>query len=220
MIRNSALSPTGVRAAFEARGEIFTVPAEKGDYRNLTQTSGAHDRNPTWSPDGNKLAWLSDVSGEYQLMIGDPLGITTPLAIVLPSTAFYSAPTWSPDGTQILLQDNHRNLWTIEVTGGKATKIDTDNYPDPSRSFEARWAPDSKWITYSKNLPNRLRAIFIYSLADKKSHQITDGMADSISAAFDAGGKYLYFMASTNYGPSTGWLEMSSIDRPVRARFI
>jgi tricorn protease len=216
MIRNSALSPTGVRAAFEARGEIFTVPAEKGDYRNLTQTSGAHDRNPTWSPDGNQLAWLSDVSGEYQLMIGDPLGITTPRAIGLPSTAFYSAPTWSPDGTQILLQDNHRNLWTIEVTGGKATKIDTDNYPDPSRSFEARWAPDSKWITYSKNLPNRLRAIFIYSLADKKSHQITDGMADSISAAFDAGGKYLYFMASTNYGPSTGWLEMSSIDRPVR----
>ena len=104
----------------------------------------------------------------------------------------------------------------IEVASGKATKIDTDNYPDPSRSFDATWAPDSKWVAYSRNLPSRLRAIFIYSLAEKKSHQVTDGLADSISPAFDAGGKYLYFMASTNYGPSTGWLEMSSIDRPVR----
>ncbi len=216
MIRNSALSPTGVRAAFEARGEIFTVPAEKGDYRNLTQSPGAHDRNPAWSPDGAQLAWLSDSSGEYQLMLGEPLGVTRPRAIPLPSTAFFSAPAWSPDGTQILLQDNHHNLWAIEVTGGKATKIDTDNYPDPVRQFDAAWSPDSKWIAYSKNLPSHLRAIFTYSLAGKNSHQITDGLADSISPAFDAGGKYLYFMASTNYGPSTGWLEMSSIDRPVR----
>ncbi|PYS35419.1 MAG: protease, partial [Acidobacteria bacterium] len=216
MIRNSALSPTGVRAAFEARGEIFTVPADKGDYRNLTQSPGAHDRSPAWSPDGAQLAWLSDASGEYQLMLGDPLGVATPRAIALPSTAFFSAPAWSPDGTQILLQDNHRNLWMIEVASGKATKVDTDNYPDPVRSFDATWSPDSKWVAYSKNLPSHLRAIFIYSLAEKKSHQLSDGMADSISPAFDAGGKYLYFLASTNYGPSTGWLEMSSIDRPVR----
>ena len=216
MIRSSTLSPTGVRAAFEARGEIFSVPTEKGDYRNLTQSPGAHDRSPAWSPDGAQLAWLSDASGEYQLMVGDPLGLTTARTIALPSTAFFSAPAWSPDGKNILLQDNHRNLWMIEVTGGKANKIDTDKYPDPGRSFDAIWAPDSKWVAYSKNLPSRLRAIFIYSLADGQSHQITDGLADSISPAFDAGGKYLYFMASTNFGPSTGWLEMSSIDRPVR----
>jgi len=216
MIRNSALSPTGVRVAFEARGEIFTVPTEKGDYRNLTQSSGAHDRSPVWSPDGAQLAWLSDSSGEYQLMFGDPLGTTPPKAVDLPSTAFFSAPIWSPDGSQILLQDNHRNLWGIEVATGRATKIDSDDYPDPSRSFDAEWSPDSKWIVYSKNLPSHLRAIFIYSLADKTSRQITDGLADSISPAFDAGGKYVYFLSSTNYGPSTGWLEMSSTDRPVR----
>lgn len=216
MIRNSALSPTGVRAAFEARGEIFTVPVEKGDYRNLTQSPGTHDRSPAWSPDGAQLAWLSDAGGEYQLMLGDPLGVAPPRSIPLPSTAFFSAPSFSPDGTQILLQDNHRSLWVIEVASGKSTKIDTDNYPDPVRSFDATWAPDSKWVAYSKNLPSRLRAIFIYSVADQKSHQISDGMADSTAPAFDAGGKYLYFMASTNYGPSTGWLEMSSIDRPVR----
>ena len=216
MIRNSALSATGVRAAFEARGEIFTVPTEKGDYRNLTQSSGAHDRSPVWSPDGNQLAWLSDASGEYQLMIGDPLGMNAPRAVALPSTAFYSGPAWAPDGTQILVQDNHRNLWSIEVATGKANKIDSDSYPDPIRQFDATWSPDSRWIAYSKNLASHLRAIFVYSLADRKSYQLTDGLADSISPAFDANGKYLYFLASTNYGPSTGWLEMSSLERPVR----
>jgi tricorn protease len=216
MIRNAALSPTGTRAVFEARGEIFTVPSEKGDFRNLTQSSGAHDRSPVWSPNGEQVGWLSDASGEYQLMIGDPLGVTTPRAIALPSTGFYAQTAWSPDGSHILLEDNHDNLWTIEVASGNATKIDTDSYPDPIRQFNAGWSPDSRWITYSKNLPSHLRAIFVYSWADKKSYQITDGLADSISPTFDAGGKYLYFMASTNYGPSTGWLEMSSLDRPVR----
>src|SRR5262249_45062875 len=193
-----------------------SVPTEKGDFRNLTQSAGAHDRNPVWSPDGAQIAWLSDASGEYQLMIGDPLGVKPARAIALPSTAFFDSPSWSPDGTQIVIEDNHNNLWTIEVAGGAATKIDTDNYPDPIRQFQAGWSPDSKWITYSKNLPSHLRAIFVYSWAEKKSYQVSDGLADSISPTFDAGGKYLYFMSSTNFGPSTSWLEMSSLDRPVR----
>jgi len=216
MVRASALSPTGVRAAFEARGEIFTVAAEKGDARNLTHTPGVHDRSPIWSPDGSQIAWLSDASGEYQLMIGDASGMTKPRTVSLPSTAFFSEPAWSGDGAHILMQDNHRSLWTIEVASGKATKIDTDNYPDPVRQFDGVWSPDSQWIAYSRNLPSRLRAIFVYSMADGKSHQITDGLADSISPAFDASGKYLYFMSSTDYGPRTGWLEMSSLDRPLR----
>jgi tricorn protease len=216
MIRNATLSPTGVRVAFEARGEIFTVPSEKGDSRNLTQSSSAHDRAPVWSPDGAQVAWLSDASGEYQLMIGEPTGVTPARAIALPSSAFFASTRWSPDGNHILLEDNHNNLWTIEVATGAATKIDTDAYPDPIRQFNAAWSPDSKWITYSKSLASHLRAVFVYSRADKKAYQVTDGLADSISPTFDTGGKYLYFMASTNYGPSTGWLEMSSIDRPVR----
>jgi tricorn protease len=216
MIRNATLSPTGTRAAFEARGEIFTVPSEKGDFRNLTQSSGAHDRSPVWAPDGSQVAWLSDASGEYQLMVGDPQGITPPRALALPVNAFFDRLTWSPDGAHILLEDNHDSLWTVDVANGSSTKIDTDSYPDPIRQFNATWSPDSKWITYSKNLASHLRAIFVYSWTDKKSYQVTDGLADSISPTFDAGGKYLYFMASTNYGPSTGWLEMSSLDRPVR----
>jgi len=216
MIRNAVLSPSGVRAAFEARGDIFTVPAEKGDYRNLTQSPGAHDRSPAWSPDGTQLAWLSDASGEYQLMIGDQTGITKPRAIPLPSAAFFSSLAWSPDGKHLLFQDNHLNLWTLEVASARATKIDTDTYYDPGRDLDAVWSPDSRWIAFSKSLDNHLRAIFVYSLAEAKAYQLTDGMSDAISPVFDAGGKYLSFLASTNYGPKTGWVEMSSLDRPVR----
>ncbi len=216
MIRSSALSPTGIRAAFEARGEIFTVGTGKGDYRNLTQSPAAHDRNPAWSPDGSQLAWLSDASGENQLLIGDATGIAKPRAIALPAIAYFTDPAWSPDGKQMLLEDNHRSLWIIEVASGKATKVDTETHPDVSRNFDAVWAPDSKWVAYSKNLPNRLRAVYVYSLTEQKPHAITDGLSDSLSPAFDASGKYLYFLSSTNYGPRTGWLEMSSLDRPVR----
>src|SRR5262245_21213785 len=216
MIRNAALSPTGVRAVFEARGEIFTVPAEKGDYRNLTQSSNAHDREPAWSPDGALLAWFSDASGEYQLMLADPTGVAKPRALPLPSAAFFSSLAWSPDGKQLLFQDNHLNLWTLEVASGRTGKIDTDAYADLVHQPDAVWSPDSKWIAYSKVLDSHMRAVFIYSLADSKAFQLTDGLSDAISPAFDAGGKYLYFLASTDYGPRSGWLEMSSLDRPVR----
>jgi tricorn protease len=215
MIRSAVLSPTGVRAAFEARGEIFTVPAEKGTARNLTQSSGVHDRSPVWSPDGTRIAWLSDAGGEYQLMIGEQTGSTEPRAIALPSKAFFSAPVWSRDGALLLLEDNHLNLWALDVASGTATKLDTDTYDDPGRRFDAVWSPDSQWVAYSKSLDSHLRAIFLYSIADKKAHQVTDGLSDAIAPAFDASGKYLYFLASTNYALRTGWLEMSSVDRPV-----
>jgi tricorn protease len=215
MIRAASLSPTGVRAAFEARGDIFTVPAEKGSARNLTATSGVHERSPVWSPDGGQIAYLSDAGGEYQLMIGDQTGAGTPRAIPLPAKAFFSAPVWSPNGNLLLLQDNHLNLWSIEIAAGTAAKLDTDTYDDPGRSFDAVWSPDSRWVAYSKSLPSHQRAIFLYSVADHKASQLTDGLSDAVSPAFDAGGKYLYFLASTNYGLRAGWLEMSSVDRPV-----
>jgi tricorn protease len=216
MIRDAVLSPTGVRAAFAARGDIFTVPADKGESRNLTRSSGAHDRSPAWSPDGTQLAWLSDASGEYQLMVGDQLGGATPRAIALPAPAFYSALSWAPNGKTVSLQDNHLNLWSIDVASGKASKIDTDPFNTPGRSFDAAWSPDSRWLAYTKSLDSHLRAIFVHSLADGKSFQLTDGLADAVSPGFDAGSKYLYFLASTDYGPRTGWLEMSAIDRPSR----
>jgi tricorn protease len=216
MIRSAGLSPTGARAVFEARGDIFTVPADKGDYRNLTQSPGAHDRSPVWSPDGSKIAWFSDASGEYQLMFGDPTSSTKPRAVPLPSAAFFSDLAWAPDGKRLVFQDNHLNLWIIDASSGQTTKVDTDNYHDPTHQPDAVWSPDSRWIAYSKVLDSHMRAVFVYSLVDGKGVQITDGMSDAISPAFDSSGKYLYFLASTDYGPRSGWLEMSSIDRPVR----
>ncbi|HEX9760233.1 MAG TPA: PDZ domain-containing protein [Candidatus Acidoferrales bacterium] len=216
MIRSATLSPAGVRAAFEARGEIFTVPANKGDWRNLTQSSGAHDRSSVWSPDGTQIAWLSDASGEYQLMISDQTGTAPPRSVALPAKGFYTGPEWSPNGEHILLYDHLRNLWMLEISSGKAKMVDSEPYHDPARQPEAVWAPDSQWFAYSRGLDNHMRAIFVYSLADGTSRQITDGLSDVVSPAFDAGGKFLYFLASTNYGPRGGWLEMSSLDRPVR----
>jgi tricorn protease len=216
MIADAVLSPTGVRAAFEARGDIFTVPVDKGDWRNLTKSTGAHDRTPSWSPDGNRIAWLSDASGEYQIMIGEQNGLTKPRAIDLPAPAFYSNLAWSPNGKLLLVSDNLLNLWTIDVASGRSTKIDSDEYFTPGREFDATWSPDSRWVAYTKSLDNHLRAVFIRALAEPKAIQLTDGLADAISPAFDAGGKYLYFLASTDYGPRTGWVEMSAVDRPVR----
>ena len=216
MIRSSALSPSGVRVALEARGDIFTVPVEKGDYRNITRSTAVNDRDPVWSPDGSQLAWFSDASGEHQLMIGEQTGIAKPRVVTLPSVGYPSELGWSPDGKRLSFQDNHLNLWSLDIASGKATKIATETFDDPSRSIDPVWSPDSRWIAYSKNLDNHLRAIFAYSFADGKAYQLTDGLSDAISPAFDATGKYLYFLASTNYGPNVGWLEMSSVDRPVR----
>lgn len=215
-IRGAVLSPGGIRVAVEARGDIFTIPTAKGDFRNLTNNSGSHDRDPSWSPDGSQIAWFSDASGEYRLMVGEPSGLTEPRAIDLPTKGYFSNLEWSPNGQQFLLEDNHNNLWTMDVKSGSAIKIDTDDNGDPTRSFDASWSPDSKWVTYTKNLNSRIRAVFVYSMAEQKARQITDGLADAISPAFDTGGKYLYFLASTDFGPHTSWLEMSSLDKPIR----
>ena len=216
LITGASLSPTGVRAAFEARGDIFTVAAKDGSYRNLTQSSGAHDRDPAWSPDGSHIAWFSDAGGEYQLMIGDQTSESKPRAIALPSHAYFARPIWSPDARHLLFRDTEAQLWTVDVPSGRFTKIDTDTYDDPGRGFDASWSPDSRWVAYSKSLDSHLRAIFVYSMAGAKTHQVTDGMADAITPAFDAGGKYLYFLASTNYGLGTGWLDMSSMEHVIR----
>jgi len=216
LISNASLSPTGVRTAFEARGDIFTLATGEGGYRNLTQSSGAHERSPAWSPDGTHLAWLSDASGEDQLMIGDQGGEGKPRAIPLPTLAYFADPIWSPDAKHMLFRDTEAKLWVVDVASGKFTTIDSDTYNEPGRGFDAAWSPDSRWVAYSKSLDNQLRAIFLYSLASGKASQLTDDMADAITPSFDAGGKYLYFLASTNYALNSGWLDMSSMERPVR----
>ncbi|MHC5004881.1 MAG: S41 family peptidase, partial [Planctomycetota bacterium] len=214
-LQNGSLSPTGKRAVFEARGEIMTVPAKDGDARNLTRSPGTAERFPAWSPDGRHIAWFSDAGGEYRLMIGTQEGLEAPRAIEIPDPTFFYAPRWSPDGEHIVFTDEARRLHLLHVESGALTLVDADKYAVPGRSLSPVWSPCSRWIAYAKRLDNQLRAIMAYSLDSGESHQLTDGMSDAISPAFDRSGKHLYFLASTNAGLTTGWLDMSGYDKTV-----
>ncbi|MDF1505232.1 S41 family peptidase [Roseisolibacter sp. H3M3-2] len=208
-----ALSPTGRRAAVEARGEIFTIPAEKGDVRNLTNRSASAEIAPVWSPDGRSVAYFSDRSGEYRLYIAPQEGIGQPREITLPEPSRPYAPAWSPDGRRIAFQDSHLRLWVVDVASGNAKVADTDPYFSGSRSIVPVWSPDSRWVAYPKRLPSLMRAIFLYDAQGGQVRQITDGLADATQPAWDASGKYLWFMASTNLGMNSGLLDMSAYER-------
>ena len=215
-IQNAAISPAGARAVFEARGEILTVPGEKGDIRNLTRTPAVAERDPAWSRDGKSIAYFSDESGEYALHIVDQSGSKTVKKINLgnPPSYFYS-PLWSPDGKKIAYTDKRLNLWYVDVEKGTPVKVTTDRYDDPTSGFSETWSPDSKWLTYAKPLENHLRAVFVYSVETGKESQITDGISDARYPVFDKGGKSMFFAVSTDVGLSAGWLDLSSFQHPV-----
>ncbi len=213
-IGSGGLSPTGARAVFEARGEIFTVPAEKGDVRNLTNTPGIAERFPAWSPDGKWIAYFSDESGEYQLHLRrqDGMGEVTKIDLGKPP-AFYYNPVWSPDSKKIAYTNSRLELSYIDLDKKTPVRIDRDAYDTPFRDIHPVWSPDSQWIAYTGLLKNHLRALFLYSIEKGAKHQVSDGLSDAEYAQFDKNGKYLYFTASTNLGLTTAWLDMSSMDR-------
>ena len=214
-IRNAGISPSGARAVFEARGEILTVPAEKGDVRDLTNTVAAAERDPAWSPDGKWVAYFSDESGEYALHLRDQTGMGEARKVDLgqPPSFFYS-PRWSPDSKKVAYTDKRMNVWYVDLDHPAPVRVDSDIYELPFHSLDPAWSPDSKWLAYTRQLPNHLHAVFLYSIEQKKSFQATDGMSDARYPVFDKGGKYLFFAASTDMGQANSWLEMSSINRP------
>ena len=215
-LQHSAISPTGVRAAFEARGEIITVPAKKGDARDITRTVGATERFPSWSPDGQTLAYFSDAGGAYHLELRGQTGLAEPRTIKLgDDDTYYYLPIWSPDGKHIGYSNSRGELWYADVASGKTTRVDVDPLgPQFSEGMPFAWSPDSRWITYARSIKNRLGAIFVYDLASAMATQVTDGLSDARNPVFDASGKYLYFVASTDAGPSSDF-SMTTFDHPV-----
>ncbi len=213
-VRNVALSPSGVRAAFEYRGEIVTVPVEKGDARNLTNSVAANDRSPAWSPDGSQIAYVSDASGEYELKIAQQDGRGAVKTWKFTGHGFYSNLEWSPDGTHIAYADNSMSTYVIDVKTGVAKLVGSNKLYGPAGQSEMTfaWSPDSKWIAYTANIKSLVTALSVYNVAEDKSYRVTDGLSEVSTPAFDKSGKYLYLFASTDAGPLQDWFSLATAD--------
>ncbi|MBP9102749.1 MAG: PD40 domain-containing protein [Chitinophagaceae bacterium] len=213
-VRSADISPTGQRVVFDFRGDIVTLPAEKGDARNLTQTTSAHEKYPAWSPDGKNIAYFSDASGEYQLHIKSQDGKGDAKSYKLNGTGFYANTVWSPDSKKISFVDNGRNLYILDVSSGSINKVDADELyvPGPFRSQFGSWSSDSKWMAYTKVTATQFQRIFLYDIDKNKSIALTDGLSDATEPIFDKGGKYLFFFASTDAGPVINWFDQSNQD--------
>ncbi len=213
-MRSFDISPSGSRIVMDYRGEIITLPGEKGDPRNITLTTGIHEKFPTWSPDGKSIAYFSDATGEYFLHIRQQDGKGEARAIKLTGTGFYSNPMWSPDSKKICYTDNGRNIYLLDLDLNTIRKIDSDEiyFPGPFRDIFGDWSSDSRWILYTKLMKTNFKKIILYSVDQQKSFPVTDGLSDASDPVFDPKGEYLYFFASTDAGPVVNWFDLSSQD--------
>jgi len=211
-IRGADISPTGARALFEFRGEIVSFPAEKGDYRNLTETPGTNERSPVWSPDSKKIAYFSDENGEYSLHIKEPGLKGDVKKYQVKGAGFYDRLFWSPDNKKITYTDNSWSLYWFDIEAGKSHKIASEYLYGPAKTIQGTWSPDSKWIAYTLNSQAYIQKVYVYSIEQDKSFPITDGLSEVSEPVFDASGKYLYFFASTDAGPVKHWFAMSNAD--------
>jgi tricorn protease len=218
-IRSAGISPGGQRAVLGYRGEIVTVPAKKGDPRNLTQSPGAHDRFPAWSPDGKSIAFFSDASGEYRLVVVPQDGKGATKSYALNGAGFYQGPVWSGDSTKIAFMDNSRTLSWIDLKSGAIKRVASEPIYGPLRTSRTNyaWSPDSKWLAYSLTNRAGFQQIWLYSLENDKSTSVTDGLAEAGEPNFDQSGKYLYFLASTDAGPVNNWFDQSNTDMRATA---
>ena len=196
----------------------MTVPAEKGDPRNLTNTGGVHERGPAWSPDGKSIAYFSDAGGEYRLHVRAANGKGDAKTYDLNGAGYYERATWSPDSKKIAFVDNSMSLFWIDLSDGKVTKIASEPHFGPWGFWRLQpaWSPDSKWIAYNLGNKAAYRTIYVHNLADNKSTAVTDGLSDCVDPVFDASGKYLYLFSSTDAGPVNHWFAQSNADMKAK----
>ncbi len=210
-VRGVAVAPNGQRAAFEARGEILTLPRTEGDARNLTESPGAHDRDPAWSPDGTQVAWFTDLGSEVQLAVKDAQGAGGLRRYDLMGTGFAFDPSWSPDGKHLLYSDEKNRLAYLTLESGKVTEVARLSGSLGVIRPLACWSPDARWIAYeTRNPGTTYDQIAIYSLADATIHTLTDAFGSAESPVFSLDGKHLYFKATVDSGPQRFGLDMSA----------
>jgi tricorn protease len=214
-ITNFEISSDGNRALFGARGEVFTVPAKFGPTRNLTNTSGVHERNSKWSPDGKWISYVSDATGEDEIYIRSQDGLGEPIQLTKNSENYKYQPIWSPDASKLLWADRAQRLQYVEIASKNVTLV------AQSKVFEYRdyaWSPDSKWISYTNPELEGMAKIKLYSLETKDAADVTDGWYSSDSPEFSSDGKYLFFESDRSFAPTysqTEWnyayLDMAKI---------
>ncbi|MGI8581391.1 MAG: S41 family peptidase [Chitinophagaceae bacterium] len=203
-IQNTGLSPDGNRALFAARGEIFSVPAEFGFVKDLSRTPGVAERYPAWSPDGNSVAYWSDQSGEYELWIMDPSKENAARKLTSYGPGFRYNLQWSPDSKKIAFIDKAMKIQVFEIATGNTIQVDKGLRMSHGalQNFTCNWSPDSRWLTYNRDLENYHSGVFLYDYQAKKLHQATSGFYNCSSPVFDADGKHLFLRTSQSFQPN------------------
>jgi tricorn protease len=197
-VTNYEISPDGKRALFGSHGDVFTVPEKYGETRNLTQSSGIHERNSKWSADGKWISYISDKTGEDEIFIQGQDGIQAPVQVTTGGNTYKYQPLWSPDSKKLLWADRKQRILYTDISTRSTTQVSSDTI------FEMQdyaWSPDNKWIVYSKFGDNLLQQIYIYSLELKKSFPVTEDWYNSSNGVFSSDGKYLFFVSSRDFNP-------------------
>lgn len=198
-VTNFEISSDGSRALFGARGEIFTVPNKFGNTRNLTNTPGVHERSSKWSPDGKWIAFISDKTGEDEIYIMPQDGSSEAKQITSGGDNYKFQILWSPDSKKIVFADRHQSLYYVEVESKRITVVSKSDFLEFN---DYSWAPDSKWLVYSKPEDKSMTRIWVYSLDEKKEYPVSDGWYSSSSPVFSNDGKYLIFESDRTFNPT------------------